>query len=105
MKIIIMVFVTFLLVHTAYAATGQDYDRVTTYATLIGRSVACGQNIQYGSKRVGAWMDRTFFGKEKSAQILVFTTAVQYAAEQQKAGNSPDTCRSVVKTYNKIDWP
>ena len=87
------------------AGITQDRDKVTTYGTIMGRAVACGEDISYSSKRVGAWMDRAFNGKEKSTQLVVFTTTIQYAASEQSAGRSPDSCTSAVRAYKKVNWP
>ena len=100
-----MLFLIVLSPAVTWSATERDFDKVTTYATLMGRAVACGENINYSSKKVGAWMDRTFSKKEIGNQIIIFTTAIQYAAEQQKNGNSPDTCGSAVKAFKKVNWP
>jgi hypothetical protein len=86
-------------------ATEKDYDNVTTYATIIGRAVACGENISEPSKRVGTWMDRTFSPSEKSTQVQVYATAIEYAATQQQLGESPDSCPSAIRAFQKTRWP
>lgn len=86
-------------------ATEKDYDNVTTYATIMGRAVACGASISGPSASVGAWIDRTFPPSERASQVVVYSTAIQYAADQQASGNSPDTCSSALSAYNKTRWP
>jgi hypothetical protein len=44
----------------AIAASQADIDKLTTYAVVLGRAVACGANLDDASRRVGRWMDRTF---------------------------------------------
>lgn len=86
-------------------ATEKDYDNVTTYATIMGRAVACGAQIGEPSSLVGAWIDRTFPPSERASQVYVYSTAIQYAAEQQNSGNSPDSCSSALRAFNKTRWP
>lgn len=105
MKIVIILLSATIFTNSAYAATERDYDRVTTYATLIGRAVACGENISTPMAKVGSWMDRTFYGSGKGTQQQIFIVALQYAAEQQKNGKSPDTCVSAVRAFKKTPWP
>jgi hypothetical protein len=93
------------LATSALADGRDDCWRVTTYATMLGRAQACGQDITDSSSRVGKWMDTTFFGSERDAQGQIFTNTIQYSAEKQKMGQSPYSCSSVVKSYMETKWP
>lgn len=91
--------------HQGGSPTDSDYSKVVTYATILGRAVACGADISVPSKQVGSWMDSTFPRSEVSSQVQMFATTITYAAEQQKSGNSPDSCSEVLSSYNKWQWP
>jgi hypothetical protein len=88
-----------------YAATDEDVDRLTTYAVVLGRAIACGVDVKDASSRVGSWMDRTFSNKEKAMYLAIFAEGMKYHAEQQRAGRSPDSCTSVRNSFAKIPWP
>ena len=89
------------------AASDADIDRLTTYAVLIGRAIACGEDTSYASKRVGAWMDEKFPPGSEDQQVYlpIFVAGVRYHAGQQRDGNSPDSCSTVSHQFGLIDWP
>ena len=88
-----------------FCASAEDIDRLTTYAILTGRGLGCGYDMQNELSRGGSWMDRTFENNEKSALILVFTTGMEQAANEQANGSSPDNCATIRKVIAKTVWP
>lgn len=91
----------------SYAATEADIDKMTTYATVLGRAIGCGINTDSAMKRVGRWMDKTFPPGSRDQQIYlpIFMEGVKHHAEQQRAGSSPDSCSELRKTFNTFPWP
>jgi len=89
------------------AATDADIDKLTTYAVVIGRAVACGVDIKPAMKDVGRWMDRRFppGSSDQQTYLPIFSQGVQYHAQQQADGNSPDSCSSVRRTFDRMVWP
>lgn len=95
-----------LAVTTPTAVSAQDdVDRISTYAVLLGRAVACGMNVDSPSRRVGAWIDRTWSGKEKSAMLMAFMAGMENAAKMQRDGRTPDSCSKVRDVVNSTPWP
>ncbi|HRH88227.1 MAG TPA: hypothetical protein PLO41_15375 [Rubrivivax sp.] len=93
--------------HIASAASSGDIDKLTTYATILGRAVACGNSIDEPMRRVGRWMDRTFppGSSDQKAYLPVFMDGVRYHAQMQKDGRSPDSCSAVQRAFNGFPWP
>ena len=90
------------------AASSSDIDKLTTYAVMLGRGIACNaEGIQTVSRRVGAWMDRKFppGSEDQLTYLPIFMEGVQYNAQQQKSGNSPDSCATVNSEFEKANWP
>ncbi len=94
-------------VSSVYAASNADIDKMTSYATLIGRAIACGVDTTYAMKRVGKWMDRTFppGSKDQRIYLPIFAGGVKYHAQQQASGNSPDTCSQIKRVFPTVNWP
>ncbi len=99
--------VLFAVSPLAIAASQADIDKLTTYAVVLGRAVACGANVDDASRRVGRWMDRTFPPGFKDQQIYlpIFMEGMHYHAQQQKDGKSPDSCSAVLRSFNSFPWP
>jgi len=95
------------VVGTGHAASNADIDRMTTYAVILGRGVACGASTAGPSARVGAWMDRVFppGSNDQKIYLPIFMQGVQHHAQQQKAGKSPDSCSTVLRNFNSFPWP
>lgn len=87
------------------AASDADIDRLTSYAVILGRATACGENTHDPAARVGAWIDRTFTGSEHSSMLRVLISGMRYHAEQQASGQSPDSCSSIRNTMRAMTWP
>jgi hypothetical protein len=94
-------------VPTAHAATRDEIDAMTTYAVVIGRSIACGADSSNAMRRVGAWLDRTFTPgtKQHSTNVLIFVEGVKLHADLQRRGKSPDPCSAVLRTFDGFPWP
>jgi hypothetical protein len=85
--------------------TDRDLEVMALYATMIGRGVACGENITPPMLSVGRWMRRIFTASEQSRYLAVFVFGIENAARDQKSGASPDTCRSVSREFVRMKWP
>jgi len=93
--------------HSGMGASDSDIDRLTTYAVILGRAVACGAKIEEPMRLVGQWMDRIFPPGSRDQQIYlpIFTEGVVYHAQQQSEGKSPDSCSAVLNTFRSFPWP
>jgi hypothetical protein len=91
----------------APAASDADVDKLTTYATVLGRGIACGADVDSASRRIGAWMDKRFppGSSDQRTYLPVFMEGTRYAAQRQKNGNSPDSCAQVLRTFASFPWP
>ena len=89
------------------AATRDDIDALTTYAVFIGRGVACGVDIKPEMQRIGTWMNRRFppGSEDLKTYMPIFIQGVEYHAQLQKDGKSPDSCSKVRTEYPKLRWP
>jgi len=87
------------------APSARDIDRLTTYATFLGRAVACQVSTRRQIELVAAWMDQRFKGYNE--YLLVFATGMEQAAKQQASGRSPDSCaevRKVIESMPDREW-
>lgn len=82
-----------------------DVDQLSTYVVLLGRRLGCGYNMEAEMRRVGRWIDSTFPGQKKSDYMKAFITGVQYNADQQLKGRSPDSCPKVREVLDDMVWP
>lgn len=89
------------------SASSDDVDRLTTYATILGRGLACGIDVKKQSSDVGYWIDRKFPpGSDGQVTYLpIFMAGIEFAATQQQAGNSPDNCDQVRRAFSSMPWP
>jgi len=88
-----------------YVSCNNKYDQIITYSALIGRGAACGENISGPMESVGGWIDSCFDSSERGNQLHLFTIGVEYAANQQKNGQSPDSCYKVSSGFQAVAWP
>jgi hypothetical protein len=78
-------------------------NRITTYTTFLGRGIACGApGVDSASQRFGAWMDREGLTRE---YLAVAAEGINYSAQQQRTGRSPDSCSTVLRVFPTINWP
>lgn len=94
----------FLVVLPSSAVCGA-IDDLSTYAVLLGRGTACNVDVSGPSRQVGAWIDRTWSGKEKSAMLVAFMHGMESAAKLQASGSSPDSCAKVRGAISSTPWP
>jgi len=89
------------------AISKADIDRLTTYAVIIGRAIACGVETDYAMRRVGSWLDDKFppGSSDQKTYLPIFIEGVKFHAQQQANGNSPDTCSKVRSTFARTQWP
>lgn len=97
--------VTLLGTASVKAESLSDIDQLSTYAVLIGRGLGCGYNMEAEMRRVGRWIDSTFPGHKKSEYVRTFITGVQYNADEQLKGRSPDSCLKVREVLDGMVWP
>ena len=102
-----LVFATLVSTGPVEALFEPNIGRLTTYATLLGRGIACGVDTDIAAKRVGAWMDQVAppGSKDQMIYLPIFAQGVEYHAKHQKDGLSPDSCKTLKKTFNTISWP
>lgn len=105
MKFVLCVFLALATLTPGAVSAQGDVDRLSTYAVLLGRAVACGVSVDSQSRRVGAWIDRTWFGQERSAMVLAFAAGMENAAKMQRDGRTPDSCSKVRDVINTTPWP
>lgn len=78
-------------------------DRMTTYTTVIGRAIACGvADTDRATRRFSSWMDAQGLTKD---HLLTAAAGIKYAADQQRAGRSPDSCAFVQQHFKNFPWP
>ena len=76
--------------------TDAQIDRMTTFATMIGRGIGCGLDVGSQTRSMGNWLNQNVRDNEtRRAYTAVVETAVQTAAVQQAGGQTPDTCAAV----------
>ena len=65
------------------SATDADIDKLTTFAVVLGRGVACRADVEPAMKRVGRWMDVKFPPGSRDQQIYlpIFMEGVRHLAE------------------------
>ena len=104
---IILILAFFSTLSQVFAATEEDVDKLTTYAVIVGRAIACGIDTENEMREIGAWMDKRFppGSNDQSTYLIVFTHAVKLSAEMQRDGKSPDSCSKVRRLYSQMPWP
>ena len=87
--------------------SASDIDRMTTYATILGRAIGCGIHVDPELRRVGRWMDRTFppGSSRRKTYYPIFLAGIKHHAEEQQAGRSPDSCASLKREVKAFPWP
>lgn len=90
--------------------SGDGYDtmdRLTTFAILIGRGVGCHIDMSRETIRVEKWISlQSHVGPADLGTLQgVFVSGVQAQAEQQAAGEGPDSCAVVAHAIHHHSWP
>lgn len=83
----------------------EAMDDLTTYATILGRGMGCRIDIGEATKRVTYWMYGSFNSTTLPVAQVVMLTTTEFAANQQIAGQSPDSCGSLAGTIASFPWP
>lgn len=84
----------------------DSIDRMTTYAVVLGRAIGCGMDVSGPSGRVGDWFDSNFpLGPQKVQYLSIMAQGIKHHAEQQRRGNSPDSCSQVRVQMANFPWP
>jgi hypothetical protein len=94
-----------IIVPAARATDRRDIDKMTTYAVIMGRGMACGASWRGAYDRVSDWLVTTFSGTEGAMLAMIFVEGMRYHAEQQSKGLSPDNCSAVRATFHQMPWP
>lgn len=104
---IVAIFLIITLNEAAIAASTTDIEKLTTYSVLLGRAIACGINTKDASSKVGYWIDKRFppGSEDQITYLPIFMQGMQYHAQQQSLGKSPDDCSAVSRAYNSMPWP
>ncbi len=104
---ILTISITLISSTPAIGASNNDVDKLTTYAVMLGRALACGVNTKTAASKVGYWMDRVFppGSEDQITYLPIFLEGIKHNAEQQSSGNSPDSCSDVKRSFNAIQWP
>lgn len=91
----------------ADAMSKTDIDRMTTCATMLGRGLACGANVDEPTQRVARWMDRVApkGSPDQGTYLLIFISGMEYHFERQKDGLNPDTCETINALFDTMPWP
>lgn len=105
MKLLLAALFVATLSTSAFCYTDADIDKATTYAAILGRAAACGVATENDSRRVGAWLDRTFSGEMRKMQLLIFMEGMKMNAQNQAEGKTGDTCEGVKRAYQGVNWP
>lgn len=83
--------------------SGDPLDRLTTYASIVGRGMAC--NVPSAPKRaaqVGAWLKREGLSQQYGG---IYLQSIKIAVEQQKNGKTPDSCQKISSVFDSFPWP
>ena len=84
----------------------EDSDRMTTYATALGRAAGCGIEISPQGAQMGRWIRSiTAPGRDEEAMMLAFKVGLVAAEKAQLDGESPDSCSQVRTSYRRFVWP
>lgn len=85
--------------------TASEIDRLTTYATLLGRAAACNVPSAAGAQRVGQWLERRVPAHQRQQWLGVMVGGMHRAAADQQQGRSPDSCAQVRRALAGVAWP
>lgn len=90
----------------SFAAESEDIDKLTTFATLLGRAAVCCTGTETALAKVGKWIDRHFppGSSDRKAYLPTFISEMEYHAKMQGTGKSPDPCSTVCREFRQVDW-
>ena len=89
------------------APSGEDINRMTTYAVVIGRGIACGVSTSSATLRVSQWFDRVFTPgtSQHKTYMVIFAAGMEKHAQLQRSGKTPDSCKQVQAAFGSFPWP
>ncbi|AMQ41431.1 hypothetical protein AMS64_02990 [Aeromonas veronii] len=84
-----------------YSAEEKDIDKMTTYSTILGRAIGCELDVSKELEHVGTWMDKRGLTNK---YLMIFAESLKLNMQSQIDGSSPDSCQSVEKTIQKMNF-
>lgn len=86
---------------------GRLLHRSTTYATLIGRGIACGWESKPATVRLNDWIeDQTRDNSSLRRELReAAAAALLVSSAQQRSGLTPDSCSSVLRNVSTLPPP
>jgi len=88
----------------AYSHNIDDRNKLSNYAAVSGKAIACREKLGNKTNRVISWIYMTFGGdSEMYAQI--FAELQANTIEQQSSGTTNESCESVRKQLSRVVWP
>lgn len=88
-----------------FESTSAKVDRMTSYATIIGRAIGCGVDTAAQTRRVNLWLDASFTVEQRKVYLPTFAAGMQTHAQAQRSGRSPDSCSAVRDQFTRVRWP
>ena len=80
--------------------TDAEINRLVTFSTMVGRALACGENVDSQRNNIGEWLNGKISDPAaRGAYTEVAIEAVSKAAMQQRSGLTPDTCEAVQRGF------
>ena len=92
---------------SALPAAPGDVERLSTFAEVIGRALACGADTRPATQAVGRWMDERWHRASRAQHnyVQIFASKMRFHFQQQKEGESPESCPSALRTFQRFEWP
>lgn len=86
---------------------GQLLSRSTSYATLIGRGIACGWESKPATVRLNDWIeDQTRDNSSLRRELREAAAAALLASStRQRSGLTPDSCTNVLRVVSNLPPP
>jgi hypothetical protein len=82
----------------------QDEIRLNGYASVIGRGMGCGLNMDAQMYRLFQWLEVSY-REESPVYAEDFITVAAQNAQRQKMGEFPEDCSQVQEIISRIIWP
>ena len=89
-----------LMERPPFHGSPSDIDAMTSYAVILGRSIACGVDTAEAARRVGVWM-----GGAGPTYTKTMMDGIALHAKMQSDGRSPDSCSTVRRGFADTAWP
>lgn len=84
----------------------ESINQITTYATFIGRGIACGAKTDIPTSVAATLIDKTFTpgSSDHQMQLVIFAASTKYHATLQQAGKTPSSCTSILREFTLQGW-